>query len=112
MRTRIFLTCLLSCSLCSVYAQQKAIPTTRLESTTLHPERYRLVEAQVESTDGTAHHELFLLDQRSGKLWRYQRPEVLPGKDGKTVPVQELLIPVEFVKFREGANTSEYQPEP
>jgi hypothetical protein len=105
MRTKIVLMCLLACGFCPVYSQQKPATAPPLESS--QTERYQLTDAQVESTNGAANHELFLLDQQTGRVWRYQRSDVLPGKDGKSVPIPDLFIPIEFLKF---ADESPYRP--
>ena len=109
MRTTILLACLLAFSGRFVYSQEKSTDS-HLESA--RAERYRLVDAQVESSNGTPHHELFLLDPQTGRVWRYQRGEIIEQGGQVTGSLPELFTPVEFVSLKDvGKSKSKDRPD-
>jgi hypothetical protein len=65
------------------------------------PARYQLTSLEIDDGEGKAT-VVFLLDSKTGRVWRYQHPSVGKTKDNTPISFPEAFISIEVWQPREG----------
>jgi hypothetical protein len=92
---------LLVCTL-SLQGQKAVIHTPTPQSA---PRRYQLVSLEVDD-QGSKSHNIFLLDSKTGRVWRYQPLSMGTTKDDKPIKFPEVFLPIEIWQPKEGVTVS------
>jgi hypothetical protein len=90
--------------ICTLPLQAQKTPIS-LPAQQSAPGRYQLISLEVDD-QGSKSHNIFLLDSKTGRVWRYQPLSMGTTKDDKPIKFPEVFLPIEIWQPKEGVTVS------